>query len=84
MQAMKLIADAVQSGARRYRACNELGLSLRTVQRWRYADCDRRLLAKRAAPANKLSESECQALLDAANQAATPALPAPDRPQTGR
>jgi putative transposase len=66
---MKLIADAVQNGARRYRACNELGLSLRTVQRWRHADCDGRQLAQRAAPANKLSDTERQAVLDAANQA---------------
>jgi transposase InsO family protein len=66
---MKLIAEAVLSGARRYRACNELGLSLRTVQRWQHTDCDRRLLAQRAAPSNKLSEAERQAVLDAANQA---------------
>ncbi len=66
---MKLIADAVLNGARRYQACNELGLSLRTVQRWRHADCDGRLLAQRAAPANKLSDIERQAVLDAANQA---------------
>lgn len=58
---MKLIAEAVLGGARRYRACNELGLSLRTVQRWRHTDCDKRLLAQRAAPSNKLSEAERQA-----------------------
>lgn len=66
---MKLIADAVLNGARRYRACNELGLSLRTVQRWQHTECDGRQLAQRAAPANKLNDAERQAVLDAANQA---------------
>ena len=65
---MKLIACAVLDGARRYRACNELGLSLRTVQRWRHVGCDRRQIAQREAPANKLSDSEREAVLHAANQ----------------
>ncbi|SDU16419.1 Transposase InsO and inactivated derivatives [Pseudomonas pohangensis] len=68
MQAMKLVADAVLGGARRFRACNELGLSLRTVQRWRFSGSDGRLLAQRAPPPNKLSEAERQAVLNAANQ----------------
>ena len=65
---MKLIAHAVLGGARRYRACNELGLSLRTVQRWQHTGCDRRQIVQREAPANKLSDSERKAVLFAANQ----------------
>ncbi|MEB0133615.1 IS3 family transposase, partial [Pseudomonas sp. CCI2.4] len=68
MHAMKLIAEAVIGGSRRFRACNELGLSLRTVQRWKHADCDGRSLTQRAPPSNKLSEVERQAVLDAANK----------------
>lgn len=67
-QAMKLIAEAVMGGSRRFRACNELGLSLRTVQRWQHADCDGRSQTQRAPPSNKLTEVERQAVLDAANK----------------
>lgn len=62
-----MIVEATQSGARRYRACNELGLSLRTVQRWQHSDTDGRQLISRTPP-NKLSEAERQAVLEAANQ----------------
>ena len=55
-------------GARRFRACGELGLSVRTVQRWQHTPADRRQIVQRAAPSNKLSESERQAVLEAANQ----------------
>ncbi|MCP1418624.1 IS2 transposase TnpB [compost metagenome] len=68
MQALGLIAEAVENGARRFRACNELGLCLRTVQRWRYCEADRRQTVQREAPPNKLSAQERQAVLDAANQ----------------
>lgn len=62
-----MITEATQSGARRSQACNELGLSLRTVQRWEHSDTDRRQLVSRTPP-NKLSEVERQAVLEAANQ----------------
>ncbi|WP_390898419.1 helix-turn-helix domain-containing protein, partial [Pseudomonas veronii] len=32
---MQLIDEAVQQGARRARACEQLGISVRSVQRWR-------------------------------------------------
>ncbi|OCR21518.1 integrase [Pseudomonas syringae] len=67
-EALRLIAEATQSGARRFRACNELGLSLRTVQRWLYTDTDRRQVVQRKAPPNKLSDIERKAVLEAANQ----------------
>lgn len=68
MQALGLIAEAVASGARRFRACKEIGLCLRTVQRWRHCEADKRQIIKREAPPNKLSVAERQAVLDAANQ----------------
>lgn len=66
---MQLIEEAVRSGARQERACAELGLSPRTVQRWRDKAVDARAQASRQAPANKLSQAERQAVLAAANRA---------------
>jgi len=65
---MVLIDEAVQSGARQSRACEALGLNVRTLQRWRHTPEDRRPDAARPVPANKLSEAERQAVLAAANQ----------------
>jgi transposase InsO family protein len=66
---MELIDEAVRSGARRAQACGELGLSVRTAQRWRLSACDGRPQARHEAPANKLSLQECEAVLAAANRA---------------
>jgi transposase-like protein len=57
-----LIDEATAAGARLTAACNALGLSPRTLQRWRDPAggiCeDRRPSAERLTPANKLSEEE--------------------------
>lgn len=57
-----LIDEAVAAGARQSAACGELGLSARTLQRWKDAEDgireDRRPSAERPAPANRLSEEE--------------------------
>lgn len=66
---MTLITQAVQSGARLALACQALGLSARTLQRWRHQSADARPTAPHPAPANKLSEHECRAVLEAANRA---------------
>lgn len=68
----------MQSGARQRQACEVLELSTRTYQRWVKAAVvsDRRLSAKRAAPANKLSEAERQRILDVCNTLAYSHLPA--------
>lgn len=66
-EAIKLIDEAVSEGARQERACVELGLSVRTLQRWRKKPEDGRPDAQRGTPINKLSEQERQALLQAAN-----------------
>ncbi|WP_259386273.1 IS3 family transposase [Pseudoalteromonas sp. MSK9-3] len=66
-----LIDDAVTSGARKERACEEIGLSIRTLQRWQEQGeiiPDKRPTAKRPEPKNKLTEEEQQAILDISNQ----------------
>lgn len=77
-QAIILIKEAVDSGARETAACKEIGISRRTLQRWRSKLSpikDQRKYAKRPAPANKLSEDERQALVETANQPEFKSLP---------
>ncbi len=67
---LHLIDEAVDSGARLNQACDMLGLSTRTIQRWREQgeqgfDCR---LGPKTPPRNKLSPAERKAVLDAANQ----------------
>jgi transposase len=66
---MSMITEAVADGARKDRACEELGVSVRTVQRWRHQAEGGRPGAVRAAPSNKLSE-----VLAIANEAAHASL----------
>ena len=65
---MALIDEAVAAGARRDKACEELDVSVRTVQRWSHRTEDGRPGAVRAAPSNKLSEAEREQVLAIANQ----------------
>lgn len=67
-QAITLIDEAVAAGARQALACQELGLEVRTLQRWRKRPQDGRPTAARARPANKLSDDERQAVLAAVNR----------------
>lgn len=67
-----LIDETCTAGARLERACSQIGLSHRTVQRWRRPEAshgDRRVagLHKRAAPAHKLSQAERDAALQLLN-----------------
>jgi putative transposase len=60
-RAVELIAVAHQAGARRHQACQQLGLTLRTVQRWTTGERmrpDGRPLARRPTPRNRLSPEE--------------------------
>ncbi len=62
-----LVRAAQASGARLKPACEELGISLRTWQRWSDGEqvpADGRPQAKRPVPANKLSAQEQRAVLD--------------------
>ncbi|NCD00379.1 MAG: IS3 family transposase [Bacteroidia bacterium] len=66
-QAVKLINVALKSGARLWKACNELGISKRTFHRWKETDSefiDKRTICERPEPANKLSKEEKQEILD--------------------
>lgn len=67
-EALRLIDEAVHAGARQALACQALGLTVRTVQRWRLSPSDRRPHAPRPRAANQLSEAERQAVLRAANR----------------
>ena len=76
---ISLIREAVQSGCRLEKACEELGLSLRTFQRWardgEAVRADGRTTTERPAPRNKLSEAERQQILEVANSAEFASLP---------
>lgn len=64
-----IIEEACQSGARKALACDIVGITIRTLQRWLKADTlqDRRLEST-LAPANKLSEVERLQVLNVANE----------------
>ncbi len=77
---MTLIREAVQAGCRLSPACAELGICLRTFQRWvREGDemigADGRTTRVLPAPAHKLSEAECEQILAVANSAEFASLP---------
>ena len=59
-----LAEEAVAAGARRERACEVMGISLRTMERWEKTpeQPDQRRGPK-TAPKNKLAEEECQEVL---------------------
>jgi transposase InsO family protein len=65
---LQLIKQASEAGVRVQRACGVLGISIRTLQRWRTRAEDGRVHACRPEPANKLSQSERDAVLAAANR----------------
>jgi putative transposase len=73
MKAIELINEAVQSGARLEKACEVLGIHDRTYKRWvgqlkeTNSVEDGRPNAIRPEPANKLSEAECQKILEVSN-----------------
>jgi putative transposase len=54
---ISLVEEAVSAGARRARACNVIGLSARTLERWAHTSDDGRHGPKHA-PANKLAATE--------------------------
>lgn len=65
---LALIDEAVASGARLDKACEVLGLSARTIERWRADDIgeDQRAGPRRC-PAHQLTEAEKQKILEVAN-----------------
>lgn len=72
------INEAVDAGARKEQAAQELGLSIRTIQRWVEGDKvkeDQRPVIMRPTPSNKLSEAERNRILAVCNQAKYASIP---------
>jgi transposase InsO family protein len=77
-RAVRLIKETVDAGARTAAACQEMGVSLRTFQRWTQEGelrVDGRPGADRPPPENKLSQAERKAVLDIVNSPAYKSLP---------
>lgn len=75
---MKLIDEARQAGARLAPACRELGVTVRTYQRWTEEEPvreDQRPRAQRPEPANKLRDDERAQILDVCSQPEYASLP---------
>jgi putative transposase len=67
---IELIKEAISSGARIDPACDILGISIRTYERWILGgviNIDQRPLAERPEPKNKLSNEEYKSVLRIAN-----------------
>ena len=65
---LKAVSSAMKKGARQAKACEVIGVSAKTLQRWSKADNDEdgRLTAVRT-PLNKLTELECQRIIKLSN-----------------
>lgn len=74
-----LIEEACAAGARRQPACEVVGISPRTLQRWRdekgIREDARARAAQQRVPANRLSEAEREEILTVVNQSEFAALP---------
>ena len=80
VQIVRWIDEAVEQGARRCPACRVVGISVRTLQRWRpqregSVQADQRSLAKRVAPANQLTEAERAQIIEVCNRPEYASLP---------
>ena len=77
IEVVSLIQEASQAGCRLAVACREIGISLRTLQRWQvngHIQSDARQRAART-PTNKLSDAERKRILAVANSAEFASLP---------
>ena len=74
-----LVEEAMSDGARQAAACVELGLDARTLQRWKAPEGavreDRRPLAERPVPANRLTEAERDRIVETCNSPQFASLP---------
>lgn len=76
--AVALINEAVDSGARQGLACREIGITARTFERWVQdgeIQSDRRPVAVRPQPANKLTDAERADVLRVVNEPRFASLP---------
>ncbi|AKH68411.1 Homeodomain-like domain-containing protein [Marinobacter sp. DSM 26671] len=77
-RAVRLIKETTDAGARTFRACAEMGIAMRTYQRWtREGDvkADGRPGATRPPPVHKLTQQEREAVLVAVNSPVHRSLP---------
>lgn len=65
---LQLVDEAIADGASSKRVSKELGLSLRTLRRWRQDTPDGRPQAIRPKPSNALSQAERQEIVKACNK----------------
>lgn len=65
-----LVADAVRAGARQHEACAFLGVSGRTLERWRAGQTEDAREGPHRSPPNKLTEAERRVVLATVNSAA--------------
>lgn len=75
-----LINEAESAGSRRAKACEVVGITIRTLQRWQPVGeeavrADKRPHAPRPTPANKLSAEERQSVLSVCHEEAYASLP---------
>ena len=75
---VQLVNETVEAGARKTAACYEVGISVRTLQRWCIAGqvrSDSRPVARHTAPPNKLTEDERREIIEVCNQEEFASLP---------
>ena len=75
LQLMTLVREAVDAGVRKSEACQRVGISERTFQRWRLRADDRRPTTPRPVPKNKLSAEEEQQVLAICHEPRFASLP---------
>jgi len=77
-KAIELIEEAVESGARTFMACREIGISVRSLERWKshsYPKEDQRPHAIKPKPKNKLSIEEIKVIIAIVNNPEFQSLP---------
>jgi len=78
MTVIELVSEAKREGAREIKACQEIGISLRTLQRWRKEEGlkgDKRPTCKRPTPKNKLAKEEETQILEVINEPKYQSMP---------
>ena len=71
VQCVTWINEAVASGAGKGKACDVVGISIRTLQNWQInsdIEADKRPDALRLAPSNKLTQEERSTILSTCNE----------------
>lgn len=75
LQLMAVVQEALDGGARLHAACQCVGISERTRQRWQHSPDDRRPAALRPVPKNRLSAEEVQQVLAICHEPRFASLP---------